>query len=282
MAEVPSIRMDGKVALVTGGGAGIGRAVAEAFAGLGAQVVVAELDQGRVKETRRALEKLNAGTLVVGADVREDLAISALMTTVEEKFGKLDILVNNVGDFLRTGKFESFDGKEWDELYQINLRHIFAVTRAALPLMRKSGAGGSIINMSSFEGYRGMPTGAVYAAFKHGIVGFTKSLAVELGPEGIRVNAIAPDTTETAQVPIGSMIPADKADDARRWWPLGRYGAPSDAAGCAIFLATDLSAWVTGTTIHLDGGALAACGFFRAPDGSWTNKPVISGGGLRR
>jgi hypothetical protein len=110
--------------------------------------------------------------------------------------------------------------------------------------------------------------------------GFTKSLALELGPAGIRVNAIAPETTETEQVKPSLFIQPQYREHIPRWIPLGRFGLPSDVAGCAVFLATDLSAWVTGTTLHVDGGALAAGGFYRTPQGQWTNVPVVSDNGI--
>lgn len=280
MSEAPSIRMDGKVALITGGGAGIGKSIAQAFLALGAKVIAIESDfsraQGLIKELSSDLLE------VIEADVRDENAVASTIFQISKSAGKIDVLVNNVGDFLgKTGNFESFTALQWDELYQTNLRHVFVVTKAVLPLMRKAGAGASVINLSSIEGFRGMPHGAVYAAFKLAVVGFTKSLALELGRDGIRVNAIAPDTTETPQVAISTLIPEENKEHIARWWPLGRFGTPGDAAGCAVFLATDLSAWITGTTIHLDGGALAACGFYRAPDGTWTNKPVIARGGTQ-
>ena len=271
------ISLDGKVALVTGAGAGIGREIALTYAALGAAIVVAEIDADRCAAVTAELDALDVPHVVRTVDVRSTEAVALLIDEVRERFGRIDILVNNVGDFFRLrGPFESFAEEDWDALYAINLRHVFVVTRAALPLMRASGEGGSIIVLSSIEGYRGAPPAAVYAAFKAALTGFTKSLALELGPENIRVNIIAPETTETPQVPIHAMIPEHLRDHEERWIPMGRFGTPRDCAGCAVFLATPLSGWVTGTTIHVGGGALAAGGFYRAPDGSWTNTPVIS------
>jgi NAD(P)-dependent dehydrogenase (short-subunit alcohol dehydrogenase family) len=200
---------------------------------------------------------------------------------IEEKFGQLDILVNNVGDFMGiVGPFATSTEDQWDTLYQVNLKQIFTVTHAMLPLMKKSGHGGSIINISSIEAFRGIPGGVIYGAFKAGITGFTQSLAVELGPDHIRVNTIAPETTDTEQVQVTKWTNPKYKDHTERWIPLGRFGVPQDAAGCAIFLASDLSAWVSGTTIHMDGGALAAAGWYRTPEGQWTNMPVIADKGL--
>jgi NAD(P)-dependent dehydrogenase (short-subunit alcohol dehydrogenase family) len=275
------IDFKGKTVLVTGGGAGIGRGVAEMFGSLGAQVVVAEIDPLRADAVRAALTGSGVDALVSTTDVREVAQVDALMAEVQQRFGKLDVLVNNVGDFLGIAKpFHLTTEDDWDALYATNLRHMFIVTRAALPLLRMSGKGGSIINVSTIEAFRGIPMCTIYSAFKAGITGFTKSLAVELGPERIRVNLIAPETTESEQVKPSLFIKPQHRDHIDRWLPLGRFGEPKDLAGAAVFLASDLSSWITGTTIHLDGGALAAGGFYRTPEGHWTNVPVVTENGL--
>jgi NAD(P)-dependent dehydrogenase (short-subunit alcohol dehydrogenase family) len=277
----PSLTLTGRTALVTGGGAGIGRAIAEAFAALGARVVVAEIDPERAQAARTALTA-SPSSWVSLTDVRSAAAVEALMSEIAARCGALDVLVNNVGDFLNVLKpFERTTEQEWDALYATNLRHLFLVTRAAIPLMRRAARGASIINLSTIEAFRGIPMAAVYSAFKSAVTGFTRSLALELGPQGIRVNAIAPETTETEQVKPSLFIPPQYQEHIRRWIPLGRFGTPADAAGCAVFLASELSAWVTGTTIHLDGGALAAGGWYRTPDERWTNVPVVSDSGLK-
>jgi 3-oxoacyl-[acyl-carrier protein] reductase len=279
----PPLTLAGRTALVTGGGAGIGRGIAEAFAALGARVVIAEIDPARAQAARAALSG-SPDSWVSLTDVRSAAAVGALMDEISSRCGRLDVLVNNVGDFLNVIKpFERTTEEEWDALYASNLRHLFLVTRAAIPLLRGGGGGGgaSIINLSTIEAFRGIPMAAVYSAFKSAVTGFTRSLALELGPHGIRVNAIAPETTESEQVKPSLFIPPQYQAHIRRWIPLGRFGTPADAAGCAVFLASELSAWVTGTTIHLDGGALAAGGWYRTPDERWTNVPVVSDSGLR-
>ncbi len=270
------INFAGKTALVTGGGAGIGRAIAEAFARAGANVVVAEIDPARAAEVKQSLAGGDA--LVSQTDVRDRAAVDALMAETTQRFGGLDILVNNVGDFLGLAKrFEQFTDEEIDALYACNLKSVFNATRAAIPVLRP---GGSIISLSSIEAFRGIPMTAIYSTFKHAITGFTRSLALELGPRQIRVNAIAPETTNTPQVPVLAMIAPEHRDHIERWIPLGRFGQPEDAAGAALFLASDLASWITGTTINLDGGALAAGGWYRDPKGIWTNVPVVSGNGF--
>jgi NAD(P)-dependent dehydrogenase (short-subunit alcohol dehydrogenase family) len=268
----------GKTVLVTGGGAGIGRAIAEAFGRAGASVVVAELDEGRVADTRAALEGAGVDALVSQTDVRDRAAIDALMEQVKARFGGLDVLVNNVGDFLGIAKpFQYVTDEELDALYATNMKSVFLTTRAAIPLLR---SGGSIISISSIEAFRGIPNTTVYSTFKHGITGFTRSLSLELGPQNIRVNAIAPETTETPQVPVHGLVAEEHKHHIDRWIPLGRFGKPEDAAGAALFLASDLAGWITGTTINLDGGALAAGGWYRDPKGLWTNVPVVTGNGF--
>lgn len=271
----------GKVVLVTGGGAGIGRAITEAFAARGAALVVAEIDQQRCSELEAALAEQGVDALVSCTDVCDSAAVQTLMRQVQERFGGIDVLVNNVGDFLGIVKpFAACTDEDLERLYAVNLKHIFTVTRAAIPLLQARGKGGSIISISSIEAFRGIPMVTTYCAFKHAITGFTRSLALELGPDGIRVNAIAPETTETAQVRPSELIASEHQAHTRRWIPLERFGTPQDAAGCALFLASELSAWVTGTTINLDGGALAAAGWYRDPNDLWTNVPVVTGNGF--
>jgi 3-oxoacyl-[acyl-carrier protein] reductase len=274
------ISLEGKIALVTGGGGGIGRGIAESLGSYGAKVVVAELKGDRADAVGAALKSAQADHMVVRADVRQEAQVNDLMKQIEQRYGQLDILVNNVGTASPPKLFELTTNEDWDFDYQINLRHMFLVTRAAIPLIRKTGKGGSIINLSSIEAFRGIPLMTVYGAFKAAVIGFTMSLALELGHEGIRVNAIAPETTESEAIQPSKWIKPEDRGAISSTIPLARFGTPADAAGCVIFLASDLSAWVTGTTIHLDGGALAAAGWHRMNNGVWTNAPVISKGAL--
>ena len=269
---------NGKVVLVTGGGAGIGRATAEAFAAAGAQLAIVEVDGGRAAEVQAAL---GDGALVVTGDVTDPAVVARLAGAIEARFGGLDVLVNNVGDFLMLAKpFEALTAEEIGRLYATNLGQVFGVTHAMIPLLRRKGAGGSIVSVSSIEGFRGIPNCVVYAACKAALTGFTKSLALELGPAGIRVNLIAPETTDTPQVPVSLMVPEEHRAHIPRWIPLGRFGTPADMASGILFLASDQAAWITGTALHIDGGALAAAGWYRDPRDVWTNLPVLSGNGL--
>jgi len=269
-----NIRLDGKVALVTGGGAGIGRAIVDAFVDLGATVIVAENNPAHVATLREAL---GDNHIVSQTDVTDEAAVKDLADRIKKETGRLDILVNNVGHHLSSrAPFEETTANVWDALYRVNLLHIFLVTRAMIPLIRAGGRGGSIVSLSTIEAFRGIPGLSVYSAFKAAITGYTRSLALELGPENIRVNAIASETTESEQVKALERVPLEHRNHIPRWFPIGRFGTPEDSAGAAVYLASDLSRWVTGTTIHVDGGALAAGGFYRTPQNKWTHFPVIS------
>lgn len=278
------ISMQDKVALVTGGGAGIGRAIVDAFSALGARVAIAEIDATKVEQLRAELAGAGIDALVQQTDVRDSAQVAALMAAIEQRYGRLDVLVNNVGHHLQIIKtLEAMSEDEWDQLYQINLRHLFVVTRAAIPLIRKGGRGGSIINFSSIEAFRANPYNVLYTTFKHGVTGFTRTMALELAPDNIRVNAIAPETTDSEQVPLQYLLKEGAAGTLlgkpaylTRTLPSNRFGQPRDSAGAAVFLATELSGWVNGSTIHVDGGGLAAAGFQRTPDGEWTIIPEVT------
>jgi NAD(P)-dependent dehydrogenase (short-subunit alcohol dehydrogenase family) len=260
----------GRVALVTGGGGGIGRAISEAFAAHGARVVIAEIDEGRAAQTAAAIADAGGAASAVVVDVRDEDAVTSLAAGS----GPVDVLVNNVGHYLPgSGDFLTSTPDEWRELYRVNFEHVLLCTRAFVPGMVERGRG-SVINVSSVEAFRAIPRRPVYSAFKGAITQFTKSLAVELGNAGVRVNAIAPDLTETLQVPYSRWVRDEHRDRVPQWVPVGRFGTPDDIAGVALFLASDLAAFVTGTTVHADGGSLAAGGWFRRPDGTWTNRPL--------
>ena len=263
--------LEDKVAIVTGGGGGIGRGIVERFVAEGASVVFAERDGDRARQTQVAVGERCVGVV---CDVRERDAPTALVTAARDAFGRIDTLVNNVGHYGRgRGAFHEQAEEEWDDLYAVNLEHVFRCSQAVLPVLLDQGDGGTIINVSTIEAFRAIPTRAVYSAFKSAITGFTRSLAVEYARHSIRVNAIAPDVTETLQVPYSRWVGPDEQHLIPTWVPLGRFGQPADTAGVAVFLASELSAFVTGTTVHVDGGTLAASGWFPTEEGGWTNRP---------
>jgi 2-hydroxycyclohexanecarboxyl-CoA dehydrogenase len=276
-AKPPVSLLSDRVAVVTGGAAGIGAATARLFAEHGADVVIADIDADLARATATAIAESGGSASVVVTDVRDPDQVARLARTVLDQSGRVDVLVNNVGHWLRhPGNFVGTDPRLWDELYRINLHHVFLVTRAFLPAMagRHTGA---IVNVSSIEGIRGYPEDPVYAAFKSAVNAFTRSLAVQVGNDGVRVNAIAPDVTESLQVPYSQWLSADEQVQWPQWVPVGRMGLPEDQARVILFLASDLSGFVTGHIIPTDGGTGAAGGWFRSTrraDRQWTNRPI--------
>jgi NAD(P)-dependent dehydrogenase (short-subunit alcohol dehydrogenase family) len=266
-----------RIAVVTGGGGGIGASTARLFADQGAQVVIADIDAELAQLTAEQITASGGSAFAAVTDVRDAGQVAELARSVLERHGRVDVLVNNVGHWLRhPGNFADTDPQLWDDLYRVNLHHVFLVTHAFLPAMigRRSGA---IINVSSVEGLRGYPEDPVYAAFKAAVIHFTRSLAVQVGRDGVRVNAIGPDVTESLQVPYSQWLSAEEQAQWPQWVPVGRMGLPEDQAQVILFLASDLSAFVTGHTIPTDGGTGAAGGWFRSsrrPDREWTNRPV--------
>ncbi|WP_150294273.1 SDR family NAD(P)-dependent oxidoreductase [Sphingobium estronivorans] len=265
-----------KSVLVTGGGSGIGLACAKAFVEAGARVAIAEIDEAQCA----AFAQAHPQALAVHCDVTQPAEVRAFAEKLRAWDGKLDVLVNNVGHFVHTKPFEELSDEETDAIVEINFGQVMRVTRAMLPLLRAAAPGSSIVSITAIEAFRGIPNCAVYGAAKAAVTGLTQSLALELAPAGIRINAVAPETTDTPQVPLDYMIPPRNRAHMDKWIPLGRFGRPEDCAGAALYLASPLASWVTGTTIHVDGGALAAAGWMQTPDGQWTVTPMISGNGI--
>ncbi len=255
--------LEGKVAVVTGGGAGIGAAIAVLFAAHGARVEVAEADPARAAAVVAAVGDGGGVVRAHSVDVTSADGVDSLAAAVLDAHGRVDVLVNNVGDYRPLVRFDVSSPESWQAMYEINLLHVFAVTRAFLGPMVESG-GGSIVNVHSVEGMRGYPPDPVYAAMKAAVAHFTTSLAVSMGRSGVRVNGIGPDLTQTPQV---DYLADGSADDELwpSWAPVGRIGRPEDQARVALFLASDLSAFVTGHNIPVDGGTRAGGGWFYSP-----------------
>jgi len=273
----PGPLLPGRVAVITGGGGGIGAAGARLFARHGAEVVVVDIDADLAESTAAAIRADGGAASAVVCDVTQDDQVVALGETVLGQHGHVDVLVNNVGHWIRrAGNFVDGDPAFWEELNRVNFWHVLTVTRRFLPSMVDRGSG-SIVNVSSVEGLRGYPEDPVYAAYKAAVVHFTRSLAVQVGSHGVRVNGIGPDVTESLQVPYTQWVPADQAHLWPQWVPVGRMGVADDQARVLLFLASDLSAFVTGHTIPTDGGTGAAGGWFRSDaqaGRSWTNRPL--------
>jgi 2-hydroxycyclohexanecarboxyl-CoA dehydrogenase len=277
LVDGPGPLLDGRVAVITGGGGGIGAAAGALFARHGARVVVAEIDEERGRSTVDEIVGTGGAASLVTTDVRDPQQVVALRDAVLGEHGRIDVLVNNVGHWVKLGRdFVDTEPELWDALYQVNFHHVLTVTHAFLPSMIEQGRG-SIVNVSSVEGLRGYPPDPVYGALKAAVVHFTKCLAVQVGIHGVRVNAIGPDVTESLQVPYSRWIPEEQQHLWPLWVPVGRMGVPADQARVLLFLASDLSAFVTGHTIPTDGGTGSGGGWFRSesrPGRQWTNRPV--------
>jgi NAD(P)-dependent dehydrogenase (short-subunit alcohol dehydrogenase family) len=275
MPSTDSIRLDGKVALVTGGGAGIGGGITRVLGRAGATVVVNDIEQSYAEEAAAAVAAEGGKTVLAVGDIRDaDVVARVCDTALEAGGGAVDVLVNNVGDFKPAIRsFLESDERQWDALYAINLQHVLRVTHRLLQPMIDRG-GGTIVNVSTVEAIRGIPRHSVYSAFNAGVIGFTKSLAVEVGRYNIRVNAIAPDMANTLATPAESMLRGRDPSMVPLWIPVGHFGEPDDYGEVVLFLASDQSRFVTGHTIPVDGGTMAASGWYRRTGGEgFTNLP---------
>jgi NAD(P)-dependent dehydrogenase (short-subunit alcohol dehydrogenase family) len=250
-----SSRLKNKIALITGAGSGIGRAIALAFAAEGARVGLI----GRRKALLdTAAHEIGNASIVIEADVSRKSDIDRVVEQTASHFGGLNVLVNNAG-VLHIGTAEQITEEQWNETFNINVRGAWRLSRAALPYLRKAG-GGSIINIASVLGINGARNRAAYASSKAAMVLLTKCMAIDHGHENIRANAICPGFVETELTePVFSQASDPQAVRRERVavHPIGRLGQPQDIAGLAVFLACDESAWVTGAALPVDGGYLA-------------------------
>jgi 2-hydroxycyclohexanecarboxyl-CoA dehydrogenase len=263
----------GRVAVVTGGGGGIGGAISETLAAAGAHVVVVDVDDGRATERVEAITQSGGSAQAVISDVRDPEQVASMAATALGVAGQVDVLVNNVGHYLRPTLFLDSEEAHWEALHDVNFVHVLRCSRALVPSMIEQGAG-SVINVASVEGLRGYPPDPVYGAYKAAVIHFTRCLALELGSRGVRVNAIAPDVTQSIQVDYDALVPEELRDRWPIWVPVGRMGVPADNADVVLFLASDLSRFVTGHVIPTDGGTVVAGGWFRTVQrGRWTNRP---------
>ncbi len=244
--------LDGKVALVTGGTRGIGKGICQKFAEEGATVVFTFLSS---EEKAKALEKELGGyggtVLAIRSDASNFEQTEALVSEIVEKHERLDVVVNNAG-ITRDNLLMRMKEEDWDAVVETNLKSVFNVTKAVQRTMLKQRSG-SIINISSVVGMKGNAGQANYAASKAGIIGFTKSIALELGSRNIRSNAIAPGFIETEMT---EALDEKVVDEWRKAIPLKRGGTPEDVANAALFLASNLSSYVTGQVIPVCGGML--------------------------
>jgi meso-butanediol dehydrogenase/(S,S)-butanediol dehydrogenase/diacetyl reductase len=252
-------RLVGKVALITGGGTGIGRAIALAFAREGAKVAVAGRRKEKLEETLRELEKQGSkGGLPIVCDVAKAKDAARAVRETAKAFGKLNVLVNNAG-VLHAATIEGTSEEQWDKLMTINLKGLFLMCKAALPEFRKTG-GGAIVNVGSVLGLVAMKDRAAYCASKGGVTLLTKAMALDHAHENVRSNCICPSIVETELVQ-GLFAASEEGRALRKARigsiPLGRMGRPIDVAEMAVFLASEESSWLTGAAIPLDGGLSA-------------------------
>jgi NAD(P)-dependent dehydrogenase (short-subunit alcohol dehydrogenase family) len=244
-------RLEDKIALITGGGAGIGRAIAETFAREGAVAIVADRDGNAAKEVADAIVKSNRAASAHAIDVTNTDEVKALMADIAKSHGRLDVLVNNAGVGERSD-FRHISDEAWDRVWKTNLDGTVRCAREAFDLLKAS-ANASVINLSSVMATKHTRQMAVYSATKGAVSALTRSLAVEYAPYGIRVNALVPGYVETAL--IGRYISNPMIAKALlTQTPLKRFGSPQDIANAALFLASDEAAYITGASLNVDGG----------------------------
>jgi NAD(P)-dependent dehydrogenase (short-subunit alcohol dehydrogenase family) len=263
--------LGGRVAVVSGAARGIGAGIARALGYHGATLVLVDTDEAALAATAAGIAAFGVSPAAIVADVTAS-GTPGLVCTAADDLGGADILVNNVGDFRPDGPFLDSTPDGWGRMFALNLGHVLAMTHALLPGMVERG-GGNVLNVSSVEGLRGIPGNAVYGAMKAAVISFTASLAAEVGQHGIRVNALAPDFTDTPQTPMWASTDERYSDHVGKWVPAGRFGHPRDHGDAAVFLVSDQSAFVTGSTLRVDGGTLAAPGWFRRDAKRFTNLP---------
>ena len=251
------MRLQGKIALITGGGTGIGRAIAQRFSSEGAFVAVAGRRMERLDETVGTFE--NSG-LAIQADVVNPEDVEAMVNRVVQEWGRLDILVNNAATISSRTALLDTPVADWDFMHDVNVRGVFLTCKATLPHMLAHG-GGTIINIASVSGQRGQPGNAPYSTTKGAIMNLTRSIAVDYGKHQVRCNSISPALVRTEMAETRLKPGEDWEKRAAKEWipnyPLGRIGKPEDVANGALFLASNEASWITGIDLIIDGGKMA-------------------------
>ena len=248
-------RMENKVAIVTGGASGIGRAVCHRFLEEGARVVVADRNPAGAQETRALLED-DANTAVSAVNVSDSAQVRRMVDETVSRFGKLDILVNGAAILIRTPPLAEVDDLDWDLTMDTNLKGLFYCCKYAIPAMIANGAG-SIVNIASMSGVRGVAYSVPYGVSKAGVIHLTKIAASQYTSQGVRVNCVAPGGVDTPQM-RGSTASAENFQDRQTGHPMGRVGRPEEIANLILWLASDEASYVSGSTYIIDGGAWAA------------------------
>ncbi|MFJ8109575.1 SDR family NAD(P)-dependent oxidoreductase [Streptomyces sp. NPDC096132] len=245
--------LEGRSVVVTGAGSGIGRATALAFAAEGARVLVADLNADGAQAVVKEIEEAGGTAAAVTGDLSEQAVVDEVTATAVERFGGVDVLVNNAGIMDRMSALADVSDAEWERVVRVNLTAPFLLTRAVLPHMLAAGKG-AIVSTASEAGLRGSAAGAAYTASKHGVVGLTKSLAVMYRGKGIRANAIAPGGTKTAIVVDADQAAHGPAALGPHFVNVGRLAEPEEQAAAIVFLASDAASNINGVVLPVDDG----------------------------
>jgi NAD(P)-dependent dehydrogenase (short-subunit alcohol dehydrogenase family) len=252
------ISLEGKVAIITGAASGIGRAAARLLAEVGASVALIDINESDGKDAAKKINAAGGKAKFYHCNVISDVDCRNVIEDIHSEFGSIDILFNNAGVIQRK-RIDELKEAEWDLVVDVSLKAIFLLTRYAIPIMIKAGRG-SIINTGSGWGLKGGPKAAAYCAAKGGVVNLTRAMAIDYGRQGIRVNCVCPGDIDTPLLRgEAKELGIDEGDFMKEASdrPINRVGTPEDVAKVVLFLAGDLSAWVTGSTIVVDGGGLA-------------------------
>lgn len=282
--------LHGKIAVVIGGADGMGRGISLALAKAGVELAICDIDEVALGETRRLLQPFQGNVLAEQVDVRQRGALDTFWQNVDRHFKQIDILVNVVGG-VRHKAFLDSQPCDWDETVNLNFSYVVHSCQQAARRMCAAHRPGSIINITTIEGSRAAPGFSVYAGIKAGVTNFSRSLATELAPHNIRINCIAPDQTPTPGLsrcidptsydpPPGGMnmtqIMTLVEEQARNAIPMGRSGRVEDIENTVLYLASDLSSYLTGQTLHVDGGAMASAGWLKFPTLGFRNRVPLN------
>jgi NAD(P)-dependent dehydrogenase (short-subunit alcohol dehydrogenase family) len=244
---------EGKTALVTGGGYGIGRAAAFAFAQRGAKVVVADINVKNGEETVHRIKEASGEAIFVKTDVSQEAEVKKLVERAVETYGKLDCAFNNAGIHKVFVSTVDFAESDWNEMIDVNLKSVWLCMKYEIPQMLKQGRG-AIVNTSSAAGLIAAPSNPAYPASKHGVVGLTKSTAIEFARRGIRVNCVCPGPTRTGMYDSLVAVAPQLVEMMNTKVPMGRMGEPEEVAAAAVWLCSDEASYITGHALPVDGG----------------------------
>ena len=249
-----SNEFSGKVALVTGAAAGIGKATAEAFAAAGAQVVLSDIDVSAGEAVAEAIRAAGGDAVFIGCNVADSAEVKGLIERIDAEFGRLDCAFNNAGIEIELGKLADGDEAVFDRIMDVTVKGVWQCMRYELPLMLKNG-GGAIVNTASVAALSAAPKMSIYAASKHAVLGLTRSAAVEYARQGVRVNAVCPAVIDTEMFRRAVAIEPRKADAAAAMHPVGRVGRAEEIAAAVLYLCSEGASFTTGIALPVDGGS---------------------------